>query len=637
MAGLGAVVACFLILLVWDLFRIGYDLHVGSDRLDSVTLEAVSASGLTDLANRAGTPLEDASRRAHHSLPLRLLGSLPGVRRQVEGLRDMTDVVAVLGDSVRKAAARVDPSLKRAGEPDGRLELLDVTMAEVDLLDARLQSIDLGSAEGLIPPLRHAQSDLRASIADARTKLAEGRALIGPVRVMLAGPTKLLLLVANNAEMAGGAGLALSAGLLTLDQGDIDLGEVTRAGDLRLDHSVPVPGDLLKIYRPTGVGIDLRSTTRSPNLRLMGPVATEIMARQGTPNLDGVLVVDAVALRDIMRITGEVTVDDQHIDADNVLDQVLHQNYELYDERTERVSFQGQIAKAIFASLTDGDVDAAPLASALLDSSKGRHLLLWSRRPDLQFVWEQLGLAGTIDDLGLLIAFQNYGADKMDWYLRPEADLQVALLPSGDYRATLTMTVYEPSRDEVSDASRYVLGTSPDTHAIFLTVYLPTAAYDITTAEPRGFKTQGIDPPLQVRTFLADVPAGSTFTRTLQFSIPRRIAALALMPSARMVPLQLTIDGDTTISDATPTFFTWDAVDPDRGSGDTASPWVRIPLVSGLLALLTASTGLTGATLARRRGHAHAGAERLTGNAAAVALVLLAVAAIATALTITPV
>src|SRR5690606_35436809 len=154
-------------------------------------------------------------------------------------------------------------------------------LAERDRLQATLADIDLEHPTGLVPPLREAHRDLVEAIGDARGKLDDGRELIEPVRQMLVGPTTYLLLAANNAEMAGGGGLTLSAGGLTIEGGEIELGEVVRAGDLRLSSSVSVPEELRAIYRPVGLGIDMRSTTRSPDLTATGPVARDIMEAHG--------------------------------------------------------------------------------------------------------------------------------------------------------------------------------------------------------------------------------------------------------------------------------------------------------------------------------------------------------------------
>jgi hypothetical protein len=597
------VVVGFVALLVWDLLVIKRELEAGKEHLDGLTFEAAATTGIADLADVAAGDLERAADRSHRSLPLRVLGLLPGVDDQVASLRLMADAAARLGSVAASAATRIDEDLQRAGEPAGRIALLDTALDELDRIEATLDGVDLGSPDGLLPPLRDAHEDLVDAITSAREKLTDGRALITPVREMLAGPSTFVLLAANNAEMAGGAGLALSTGILTFNGGDFDLSDVVNAGDLRLPASVPIPDRVRDIYYPTGVGIDLRSTTRSPDLSVMGPIVARIMAQYGLTDIDGVVVVDALALRDLMVVTGGVRVAGKDIDAENVLEEVLHANYLEFDtleERDDRVSYQGDIAKAVFDTLTTRDVSSIELADALLTSSEGRHLMLWAADPDLQRVWEDLGVAGELDKYGLMISFQNYAASKMDWYLRPRASLDVDLLPSGGYRAHLTMTLDMPAREDIPDASAYVLGPTPEAQGVFLTVHLPEAAYDITTTDPHGFRTQGVEPPMQVRTFLVDVPLGTTFERLVEFSLPREVGALWLLPSARLEPMPLTIDDVATIDDASQTAILWLAGLPPPGVSTSTPIWVRVPALIGLAATVMA-TGLTAAGLLRRR------------------------------------
>lgn len=636
---MAALVVAFLALLAWDLLRIRAELQAGRDALDGLTLEAASTVGLTDLADEAAGHLEAAADRAHGSIPLRLLGDLPVLDDQIAGIRRMADVTAELGTSGARAARRIDVELARAGEPAGRIALLDVALDEVDRIAAQLDDIDLGRSDRLLPPLRRAHDDLAESITSAREKLADGRALITPVRDMLAGPTTFLLLAANNAEMAGGAGLALSAGLLSFQDGKIELGDVIPASDLRLPDSVPLPGDLATIYRPTGMGLDVRSTTRSPNLPVMGPVVAAMLTRHGITDLDGVVVVDAVALSDVLEITGGVTVAGKAIDADNVLDQVLHESYREFqtpDSRDERVSFQGEIAKAVFESLTEQEVSPADLADALLTAGKGRHLLLWGADQALQAVWSDLGLDGALDERGLLIAFQNYGADKMDWYLRPQASMDAILLPSGDYRLRLTMTVRIPANEELTDASPYILGPGPDKHGVFLTVHLPKAAYDISNPDGVPFTSAGVDPPLQVRTFLENVPAGTTFERRLDFSLPRDVAAVLLLPSARVEPLPLTVDGIAVTDDAEPRGVTWLAASPGAPPDEAPSWWVRGTVAAGSLATAAGAASTAVEVVGRRNGRRSARWPRIAQRAAATALACFALSGVVALMLATP-
>lgn len=595
MAGTVALGLAFVLLLAWDLLSIKRDLDAGRSSLDDLSLDAAGSTGLAGFAQDASSHLTAAADRAHSSLPLRALSVVPFVDDQIAGVRRMADVAADLGRVGAEAAERIDAKLEEAGEPSGRIELLDLALEELDRVEATLDGVDLGPATGLAPPLRDAHDQLSEALIKARDKLDDGREMILPVREMLQGPSTFLLLAANNAEMTGGAGMTLSAGALTFQDGDFQLGDVVPARHFRLESTLDLPEHIRQIYGPTGVGIDLRSTTRSPDLATMGPIAARIMEQWGMEDIDGVIVVDAVALANLMKITGDVELDGNTFTADNVLAAVLHDNYVEFDEqggpRAERDEYQGQIAKAIFETITEGEVSTIDLAQSLLDSAEGRHLMMWSPDEGLQAVWQEMGLDGPLDENGLMISFQNYSANKMDWYLRPSAKLDVGVLPSGDYRGVLTMTMDVPAIEDLDDASPYILGPSPERQGVFLTVHLPGAAYDIVTPDRGAFRTIGREGPMEVRTFLVDVPMGTTFERTIEFSLPRSQGAMFLLPSARVEPLTLTIDDEFVINDDLPILFSWKAALPPEEGSSSASPWARIPALLGLLATVVATGG----------------------------------------------
>jgi hypothetical protein len=572
----------------WDLYRIRADLRAGRHDLASLTLETAGDPGVAVVARDARAHLRSAAARARSSVGLRLLSPVPGAARQVAALRHLTAETASLGDDAVAAATTVDRALDGAGRPAGRLRALDVADRQMATLDERLRSVELGDDSGLIGPIRRAQSELRDDLEASRRSLRRGRRDLAPVRRLLEGPSTLLLLAANNAEMAGGSGLALSASVLTIDQGDMTLGEVVPASELLAPQGVPLPPEIGRLYSPTGVGVDLRSTTRSPDLSVMGPVAAAIMAGHGVPHLDGIVVVDAVALADVMRVTGAVRVGALHLGPDDVLRTVLHDTYRYFDatgDHAARQDLQGEIARAVVDAITTRAVSAPELTGALSSAARGRHLILWGADPALQRSWESLGLAGSLAPDGLLVSFQNYGADKLDWYLHPKATLDVARLPSGDFRARLHLSLAMPSRDALRDASPYILGPGGGTHGLFVTVHLPGRATHITTTDHRGFRTKGAEGPMQVRTFLSEVRAGEAFERTIDFTLPGSMTTMTLLPSARVTPMPLTVDGLATIDDATPVTFSW------RSAGPPPAP--RPPLWAEALGVFTLTLLLT--------------------------------------------
>jgi hypothetical protein len=192
-----------------------------------------------------------------------------------------------------------------------------------------------------------------------------------------------------------------------------------------------------------------------------------------------------------------------------------------------------------------------------------------------------------------------------------------------------------PALEELDDASPYILGPGPSTQGTFLTVHLPEAAYDIRTPDPPGFRTKGEDGPMQVRTFLVDVPAGEILERTVEFSLPRSVGALVLLPSARVEPVPLTVDGVATITDAEPTVFSWLAAIGGAAPSDDGVPTaVHWLVVVGLLCTVGAAGAL--ATSVVRSSSAPAQLALVAQSTAVLALLVFAAAGITALLMATP-
>lgn len=598
----GVAFAGLVLVTAWDLHQIRSDLRAGRQSLDEISLAAATEPGLSIVAQDARAHLDAAAQRASSSLALRALGQVPGIDRQVEALQHLTAVTAELGDDAVAAADEVDRALAGAGSPHGRLRALDVVDDELARLATRVASADVGGRAGLVAPLRDAATELETDLATAARSLRDGRRRLAPIRELLEGPSTLLLLAANNAEMAGGSGLALSGSVLTIEEGELTLGEVVPAAQLLAPDGVHLPPEIGRLYSPTGVGVDLRSTTRSPDLEAMGPVAAEIMATHGVPHLDGIVVVDAVALEHVTRVTGPVQVGALEVRPDDVLRTVLHDTYRYFDtvgDHAARKELQGEIAAAVVDAITTRAVSTPALLDAVSEAAQGRHLLLWSADRALQRTWEELDLAGSLQPDGLLVSFQNYGADKLDWYLRPEAALDVSRLPSGEFRARLRLSLAMPTSEELRDASPYILGPGSGRHGLFVTVHLPGRATRITTTDPRGFRTKGPEGPMQVRTFLAEVRAGETFERTIEFTLPGSMTTMTLLPSARVTPMPLTVDGLATIDDAERLTFSWQAAGTPAAS--TWPLWAKALVVAAVALLMTLVGPEVVATLRRRR------------------------------------
>src|SRR5207302_11444582 len=118
-----------------------------------------------------------------------------------------------------------------------------------------------------------------------------------------------------------GAGTPLSYGVLTVAGGALRLSPMQSIADLAHPPAgVTLDPDMARVWGPFSPG----RTWENVDLTGRFPVAAELASRMwqaiGKPAVDGVLLVDPVALKPVLAATGPVTVDGASVTADNVVD-----------------------------------------------------------------------------------------------------------------------------------------------------------------------------------------------------------------------------------------------------------------------------------------------------------------------------
>lgn len=102
---------------------------------------------------------------------------------------------------------------------------------------------------------------------------------------------------------------------------------------------------------------------------------------------------------------------------------------------------------------------------------------------------------------------------------------------------------------------------------------------------------------------------------------------MVLLPSARLEPMPLTVDGAITVDDDVPQVISWLAVPPTEADGTGASGWVRVPVVVGTAATLVASAAMASAVALARWRRTAPRVPALASWSAVVALGCFALAA----------
>jgi hypothetical protein len=120
-------------------------------------------------------------------------------------------------------------------------------------------------------------------------------------------------------------------------------------------------------------------------------------------------------------------------------------------------------------------------------------------------------------------------------------------------------------------------------------VYLPKAAFDVRTLD-LSFSEAGLDPPLWMVGKRIYIEEGATKSVAIEFKLPATQPGVLLLPSGRVRPMEVTVNGVTT-NDAIPRAL---GFRPRATEDDLAAAPVIAALLAlaGVLALLAATRRL---------------------------------------------
>ncbi len=548
LAAIGAV----LLLALRDAWRVGRDLKHGSELIETMSLADLGTENAVEQrVESAAAQIRKADSLAHHSRWFALVDAMPVVGHQIDALRELSAAASQLASIGDSAARDLSSTLNaRVAAGPRRLEVLARLATRTAATERAIRRVRPPHHAWLAPPLAAAERRLGRGFQQAGAALATTTETLTSLRSLLTGPSRLLVLAGSNAEMRAGMGMPLHAGIVTIDDGRLQASPFQPTSDLLLGKPVPLPPDLKDLYGWLDPGAEWRNTASSANFPELGPVFTRLALAAGLGEVDGVISVDVRAIADLLRGLGPVEAYGVQIRGDNAERMLLHDVYlrpELDSDLRHQVL--GTVAEAVFSALGERPISPRELAGPLVAAAQGRHLMAWANKSALQGAWESLGVAGKLDAEGLLIAVQNHGGYKLDWYLRCEATLQVTRT-ADRRRVELALDVSNPAPTGLPDI---VAGSPlPDlpfgSYRAFVTFYLPKDASRVDLGG-REVIVGGADGPMNVVAVRFDVRPGATESVDLSFEIPAE-ESLRLMPSARVHPIVVHL-GDHELTDAT--------------------------------------------------------------------------------------
>jgi hypothetical protein len=386
-----------------------------------------------------------------------------------------------------------------------------------------LSGLELGPATGLVGSLANARARFEQELVDVELVLSDAETALEGMTEFLTGPTTYLLLSANTAEMRAGFGRFLLAGPMEVRDGDVELGDLQEPG------------------RSLAELVDLG---QSPRFEVSASAAAAIWEQNTGQAVDGVLVLDPVALASVIGEESEILIDGLTLESSRVLSYVLFDQYWELDRDT-RKQRQQDLAETALSATLGPDVDLVELARSVRAASQGRHILAWSESPAQQAAWEAAGVDGLLGKDSLMISLINEGRSKLDTFIRVGVEATSSNTLAGT-QVSLDITVSNEASPVLPD---YVIGPFeavgveragyPGT----LVATLPGAARDVEISAGAGRSLLVDDGPSKSATFAVEVAAGATGRYAISFTLPNGSERLTVEPSARVPEVSWEFDG----------------------------------------------------------------------------------------------
>jgi hypothetical protein len=487
-------VAIMLLLTAW--FVVG--LLRSARELNLAARAARTELATVDSALTAGNPAK--ARRALEGVEVKLSGADAVAARQPMPLAARLPVLSAAVQDLRHLLGAAHSATRAAGLAIAIYDQADSGRPTPLFRDQRVDLATLGRMRRQADRLSHELTAARRQLRSVRAgPLAPGAArarssglrqldqLEARVRTLVPTlellpsvlgddrPRTYLIVLTTSAELRPSGGTPLAAVRARVDAGRI----VIQEGDARvsLHHAKArwraVPGDP---WATGGRFDDFSMANSSPHFPTSGQELLAAYRVLTGTRPDGVLCVDPMALRALLRTTGPVSVPGYgNVTAANVGRLTMRQAYDRWPEAVERRRYNQQLVGAILRRFLDGQLLLRKL-QALGAEAAERRVQLYAPDPRVQELLGRAGLDGALTPAAhdyLAVFTHNTNASRVDYFQRRSVDQRIQLRPDGS--ASVTRTIRVQNRAPVSgalDPARQTGYTSAYSRATVAT-YLP--------------------------------------------------------------------------------------------------------------------------------------------------------------------
>jgi hypothetical protein len=378
----------------------------------------------------AATQTRDPIWRAAEVIPF-IGDNLYAVRAASETLDEVVSKVALPGAKVASAV-----NLTARDPKTGALDLSPLPKAAKILVTAktvigdaqermaRVQtSRTIGQISAVVTQLDRVLSKASVGVADGTKIVTATSGVLGQD-----GARKYLLMFQNNAESTALGGSSASYTQLTVDKGAVKItGQASSANFVQGEPvDVKVDQSAIDLY-----GAYLINHTNTATSRPDFPTAAEITRaywlRDKKEDVDGVISIDPLALAQVLKATGPITLPTGEVlTSGNVVKVVVNEIYfriDAYKHPQLSDAFFEGVASAVFAKVVGGQFDLKTMVGSITAGVNNGSIMMWSAHPK-----EEAALAGTRlegvlpknnkEQTVLGVYYRDTSASKIDYYMK---------------------------------------------------------------------------------------------------------------------------------------------------------------------------------------------------------------------------
>jgi hypothetical protein len=421
---------------------------------------------------------------------------IPGLGANLAAVRELADVtnnvvVQAVQPLIEVASSVSMSSLKPV---NGSIDLAPLVAAEPKIatatsaFNATLSEVRKISTTGTVSQIVSAKTTMQSMLEKVVPQLQQLQSIVQvlPGALGESGPRNYLLAFQNNGEVMALGGTIGSLAVLNVDKGHISLARQAGPLDfpLRTTPIIPLAPDVAKIW-DQGLGKYMQNLTATPRFSLSFQIAQAMWQQRFGTKIDGLIVMDPVALSYILGATGPITLSDgTQLTSANAVQELLSTVYTKFTDPLAMDAYNASIAQQAFAQILGGHLDPKLLMTAILNASSERRLLVYSANPSEEkllsassFDAEPPVSTPTTDAFG--VYFADHTPSKMGYYLQQSVDLAQAVCPADGLRhvrVTVTLTNTAPA-NAGRTLPAYVTGlsiyTKPGNMLLTSTVYAP--------------------------------------------------------------------------------------------------------------------------------------------------------------------